>query len=144
VTDYERRDEWGDDRGERDGGKKSSELGFAIVGWMFGWIGFVIALCAGKRDDPFLKFWLNQMLVYDLARTLAFVVVIVLMAVSGIVNVTYNGFDNVTYLLSLILYTYAGKLVAAILLVIWLFGLVSICKGHRREVPIIGGIHISD
>lgn len=38
----------------------------AIVGWILGWIGLVIALLAGDRDDPFLKFWLNQMLVFDL------------------------------------------------------------------------------
>ncbi len=51
------------------------QKGLAIVSYLT-WIGFIVALVAGDRQDPFLRFHLNQCLVLDLFALLGFVPVI--------------------------------------------------------------------
>ena len=49
-----------------------AQKGMGIVAYI-GWIGFIIAICAGDKNDPYLKFHLNQSLVLNLFSLLGMI-----------------------------------------------------------------------
>lgn len=47
-----------------------------IVAYLFGWIGLIIAACAGNREDEFTKFHINQALMIDICSLIVIIPVI--------------------------------------------------------------------
>ena len=47
-----------------------------IIAYLFGWIGLIIAVCAGNREDEFTKFHINQALMLDICSLIVFIPVI--------------------------------------------------------------------
>ena len=47
-----------------------------IVAYLFGWIGLIIAVCAGNKEDEFTKFHINQALMIDICSLIVFIPVI--------------------------------------------------------------------
>ena len=76
----------------------------AIVSYI-GWIGWLIAMLAGQKDDPFAKHHLNQTLII--------------------------------YLIALI--PIVGSIFA---LILWIMGLINVCQGEAKPLPLIGNWHI--
>lgn len=54
----------------------TTQKGMGIVAYI-GWIGFIIAICAGDKNDPYLKFHLNQSLVLNLFSLLGMIPLLV-------------------------------------------------------------------
>ena len=85
-------------------------------------IGLIIAFLAGDRENS--KFHLNQALVIWLAGVL--------------INIVENLLDGLPVIGAIISIAVAVCDVA--LLVFWIMGLVSACKGEEKKVPILGDI----
>ena len=47
-----------------------------IIAYLFGWIGLIIAVCAGNREDEFTKFHINQALMIDICSLIVIIPVI--------------------------------------------------------------------
>lgn len=51
----------------------SDSKGMGIIAYLFGWIGLIIAFCAGNKDDEFMKFHLNQALILDICSIIVII-----------------------------------------------------------------------
>ena len=92
-------------------GSSADGYSFSIIAYIT-WIGLLIAFLAGDKNDPHLRFHLNQSLVIHL------------FAIPGAII------------------PFVGWIWSLFLLVCWIMGLVSAIQGQRKEVPLIGVIHI--
>lgn len=92
-------------------GSSTDGYSFSIIAYIT-WIGLLVAFLAGDKNDPHLRFHLNQSLVIHL------------FAIPGAII------------------PFVGWIWSIFLLVCWIMGLVSAIQGQRKEVPLIGVIHL--
>lgn len=92
----------------------------------------MVTLLVGDRDDPFTRFWLNQMLVYFIAP---------LVTLPLPINDLLHPIPPWDLLDHIIGWTFGWYFV---FWVVWVFDLVMICLQKRRATPILGSIHILD
>jgi len=79
------------------------------------WIGLVIALIAGDREN--CKFHLNQALVIDIFGLLS--------------SVSFLGWTK-----------FIGWLWGIFITVCWVIGLIAAINGEEKPIPLLGGIHL--
>ena len=82
------------------------------------WIGFIVALCIGDRQNPYVRFHLNQALVLNLASMILEICMII-----PIVN-------------------FVAIVFHIVLFVFWIMALVSAANRRMEPMPLLGGIHI--
>ncbi|WP_130837368.1 DUF4870 domain-containing protein [Lachnoclostridium sp. Marseille-P6806] len=88
----------------------SNSTSFGIVAYIT-WIGLLIAFLAGDRNDPYLRFHLNQSLVINLFGLVGLVPVI-------------------------------GWICRIFVFVCWIIAIIGAAQGQKKEVPLLGSIHI--
>ncbi len=88
----------------------------AIVAYLFGLIGFIIAYLVGDKEGA--KFDLNQALVLAIAEAICGV----------IVRIPVIGF--------------IGGIGSLLFMVLAIMGIINAAKGEEKELPLIGGIKI--
>ena len=87
---------------------------FAMVLYISGLIGLIIALCVRDKDDQFITHHINNVLVIFIGCIIGTLLTIVLI----------------------------GGLVLLFMLVVTIIGMVSAYNGDTRELPLIGKIHL--
>ena len=83
--------------------QKSDQFALVVVGWILSWIGFFIVEIAGNKKDPFLRFWANQMLVFNLFALIGFIpfigwiwgIVMIVFWIIGLVYICQNKMDGI-------------------------------------------------
>lgn len=125
------------------GGHISDQFAWVLLGWgiigvsrffslPLGWVGLVVTLLVGDRNDPFTRFWLNQMLVYLIAP-----LVTIPLPINDLLH-PIPPTELYGHILGWIFKWYC------VFWVVWVFDLVMICLQKRRATPILGSIHILD
>ena len=86
-----------------DKNKQQDQKFLLIIGWILGWIGVLVVFLAGDKSNPDVRFWLNQMLVYDLFGLLVCIpfvglvwgIVMLILWIIGLVNICQGKTEGV-------------------------------------------------
>lgn len=96
----------------------------------FTWVGFIIAIVAGDKEDEYLKHHINQALVLTIASTAVTVV-------GTILRIAVSSSQLLTALVGLIM---SGASLAILAFVI--LGVISAAKDETKPLPLIGDIKL--
>ena len=88
----------------------------SIIAYLFGIVGFVIAYVLGNNKNDYLRFHLNQALVFAILEIICYVI---------------SKFSSGL-----------GGLLELVVFILWLITFIGACKGQRKVAPVVGGIQI--
>ena len=88
----------------------------SIIAYLFGIVGFVIAYVLGNNKNDYLRFHLNQALVFAILEIICYVI---------------SKFSSGL-----------GGLLELVVFILWFITFIGVCKGQRKVAPIVGGIQI--
>ena len=98
----------------------SDQYALLIVCWCLGWIGFLIIALAGNKNDHFIHFWTNQLLVLDIFSLICFIAPLWLITGLFVLEVIWS----------------------LVILALWIVGLINICQKKMIGLPLLGSIRI--
>ena len=115
----------------------------AIIGYL-GWLGFLIAMVGGDRKEKYARYHLSQALLIHLTITIgAIIYMIGTGLITGFAVNAYYGYYGVGvgFVVGMVLLI-VGVAVVIYTFVCWIIGIVRVCKGSVKPLPIFGNFRI--